>query len=72
MPPKRKYITTKRKTTKKYGATPMRVNASASLIQSAVRRALYRNLETKQAQTSPADYQQIRHNSFVNIAEFGV
>lgn len=68
MPPKRKYNNTKRATAKKYGAKPKRANASASTIQAAVRRAIYRDIETKQAQSSlSADYTQIGHNSFANI-----
>lgn len=67
MPPKRKYNNTRRKVAKKYGATPKRANTAASTIQAAVRRALYKNAETKHAQTSGSDYRQIEHNSFINL-----
>lgn len=70
MPPKlkRKYNNTRRKVAKKYGAKPKRANQGAATIQAAVRRALYKNVETKQAQSSlSSDYTQIGHNSFQNI-----
>lgn len=67
MPPKRKYNNTRRKVAKKYGVKPKRANTAASTIQAAVRRALYKNAETKHAQTSGSDYRQIEHNSFINL-----
>jgi len=67
MPPKRKYNNTKRKVAKKYATTPKIANASASVIQSAVRRALQKNIETKSACISSSDYIQIGHNGFVGI-----
>jgi len=67
MPPKRNYSSKKRKVAKKYGTSVKKANASASVIQSAVRRALQKNLEKKQSLYSSTDYIQIQHNSFVNL-----
>lgn len=67
MPPKRKYNNTKRKVAKRYGAKPRKANMSASTLQAAIRRTLFKNAETKQAQASSTDYIQIGHDSFVNV-----
>lgn len=64
---RRKYNTAKRKVAKKYKTTVKKANVSASALQAAVRRTLFKNAETKQAQISSSDYVQIGHNSFVNI-----
>lgn len=68
MPPKAKrpYNKSRRKTYRKYGGK-VKSNVSASVIQAAVRRTLFKNAETKKAQVSSSDYVQIGHNSFVNI-----
>ena len=70
MPPrvKRPYKKARRVTAKKYGVSVKHANASASTIQAAVRRALYKHAESKNSQYSGSDYQQIGHNSFINIA----
>lgn len=67
MPAKRKYSRSKRTIAKKYKTTVKKANISASALQAAVRRTLFKNAETKQAQISSSDYQQIGHNSFINI-----
>jgi len=67
MPPKRPYNKSRRKLSKKYGLTVKKANISASVIQSALKRVLFKNAETKQAQISSSDYQQIKHNLFINI-----
>lgn len=66
MPPKRKYNNTKRKTVKKYGGKKI-VMPAASTLQAAIRRTLYKEAETKNSQSQISDYQQISHNSFINI-----
>lgn len=67
MPPKKRgYYTGKRKLAKKYGKSVPKMNASASVIQGAIRRALQRNIETKSACVTASDYTQIGHNSFVS------
>jgi len=43
------------------------MNAAARTIQSAVKKALARNLETKQSSFSSTDYIQIQHNSFISL-----
>lgn len=63
--PARKYNNTKRKTARKYGTTPRIANASASVIQAAVKRALASNLETKKSNVSSTDNVSIPHNSFI-------
>jgi len=67
MPPKRNYSIKKRKVARKYGTTVKKANVSASVLQSAVRRVLQKNLEKKQSCYTSTDYTQIQHNSFVNI-----
>ena len=66
MPPKRKYNNTKRKTVKKYGGRKVAIPA-ASVLQAAIRRTLYKEAETKNSQSDISDYQEIQHNSFINI-----
>jgi len=41
---------------------------SASTLQAAIRRTLFKNAETKQSQATATDGQEIGHNSFINIA----
>jgi len=72
MPPKRKYNkSAKTKLLKKYGLstrTNRRIaEPNAAVLQAAVRRTLFRNAETKNSQSDISDYQQIQHNSFINI-----
>lgn len=70
MPGRRKYNNTKRAKSalvRKYKSTPRHANEAASTIQAAVRRALAKNIETKQSNTSTTDNQDIAHNSFVNV-----
>jgi len=66
MPAKRAYNKTKRKIYKKYGGKKKSVSA-VSTIQAVVRRALAKNIETKNAVLSTSDYQQIGHNSFISL-----
>lgn len=68
MPPKKRvYTNTKRSTVRKYKTTVKKGNAAASTIQAAIRRVLYKEAETKHSQSDISDYQQIQHNSFINI-----
>jgi len=67
MPPKRNYSSKKRKVAKKYGTSVKTANISASVLQSAIRRTLFKNAETKQSQLSSTDYREIGHNSFITI-----
>jgi len=64
---KRPYNNKRRSIARRYGTTVPRANAAASTLQKAVRRALARESETKVSQSEIADYQQIQHNSFINI-----
>lgn len=66
MPP-RKYNNAKRKVARKYKTTVKKATVSAKTIQAAVRRTLFKNAETKQAQVSISDYQQIGHNNFITL-----
>jgi len=68
MPAKRVYKNSRRKAAKKYKTTVKRVNMSASALQAAVRRTLFKNAETKQSQASSTDGQEVGHNSFITIA----
>jgi len=65
---KRRYNNTKRKVAKKYNITPKKANVSASVLQAAVRRTMFKNAESKTSQTTVTDGQQIGHNSFINLA----
>jgi len=65
MPPKRSY--TKNKTAKKYGVSTKKANASARVLQSAIKRVLNRNIETKRSNSSSSDNVSIPHNSFINV-----
>jgi len=67
MPPKRTYKKAKRSVAKKYGTTVKKANVAASTIQAAVKRVLFKHAETKESQSDISDYQQIQHNSFINI-----
>jgi len=67
MPPKRPYKNQKRKIAKKYKAPVKEVDASAKTIQKAFRNYLFKHAETKMSQSDISDYQQIQHNSFINI-----
>jgi len=67
MPPKRPYKNQKRKIAKKYKAPVKEVDASAKTIQNAFRKYLFKHAETKMSQSDITDYQQIQHNSFINI-----
>jgi len=64
--PVRKYRrkTAKPTLTKKPKVTP---KFKASQLQMAIKRVLYKEAETKQSQSDISDYQQIQHNSFINI-----
>jgi len=64
---KRAYNNKKRQTAKKYNTTPKKANVSAAKIQAAVRRVIYKHAETKMSQSDISDYQQVQHNSFINI-----
>jgi len=64
---KRRYNNAKRKVAKKYKTSPKKANVSAAVIQGAIKRYLYKHAETKTSQSDISDYQQIQHNSFVNI-----
>lgn len=64
---KRAYNNKKRQLAKKYNTSPKKANVSASKIQAAVKRVLYKHAETKMSQSDISDYQQIEHNSFKNI-----
>ena len=64
---KRQYNNAKRKVAKKYKTSPKKANVSAAVIQGAIKRYLYKHAETKSSQSEISDYQQIQHNSFVNI-----
>lgn len=71
MPPKRKYNNKKRKLAgiaRKYRTTTQATNNSVATIQAAVRRTLFKNAESKNSQFNATDYQQISHNTFINIA----
>jgi len=67
MPPKRAYANSKRKLGKKYKKPVKALSVSASVLQGAIRRTLFKNAETKQSQTSSSDYRQIEHNSFITL-----
>jgi len=70
MPPKtskRPYKKSRRALAKKYAVSVPKMNASASTIQAMIRRTLYKEAETKNSQSDISDYQQIQHNSFINI-----
>lgn len=67
MPPKRKYKSVKRKIASKYKAPVKKIDASAATIQRAFKRYLFKHAETKNSQSDISDYQQIQHNSFINI-----
>lgn len=67
MPPKRQYKNTKRKMAKQYKAPVKKIEASATSIQKAFRKYLFKHAETKNSQSDISDYQQIEHNSFKNI-----
>jgi len=64
---KRRYNNARRNTAKKYKTTPKKANVSAAVIQGAIKRYLYKHAETKTSQSDISDYQQIQHNSFINI-----
>ena len=64
---KRKYNKKRRGVAKRYGTTVAKANISASTLQAAIRRTLYKEAETKNSQSDVSDYQQIQHNSFINI-----
>jgi len=66
--PARKYNKSKRTVAKKYKTTVKRANKSASTLQAAIRRTLFKAAESKQSVFTSGDYTQISHNSFVNIA----
>lgn len=66
MPFKRPYNKTRRKTYKKYGGKA-KVLPAVRTIQAVVRRALAKNIETKNAVISTTDYQQIGHNNFIAL-----
>ena len=70
MPPKRKYTRkpSKRSLIRKYKTTPFHGNKAASTIQAAVRRALFKNAESKNTQSSANDNQAVGHNSFINVS----
>jgi len=65
MPPKRKYV--KKAVAKKYNVSTRKANVAARTLQAAIRRTLYKEAETKNSQSDISDYQQIQHNSFINI-----
>ena len=70
MPAKRKYNNKKRSKAalvRKYKSTPRHANEAASTIQAAVRRALFKNAESKTSQRSANDNLSIGHNSFQNV-----
>ena len=64
--PKRKYNSAKAGLTRKYGKSKAVV--SASVLQAAIRRTLFKNAESKNSQATAADNQQISHNNAVIIA----
>lgn len=64
---KRKYNNKRRGVAKRYGTTVAKANMSATVIQRAFKKYLYKEAETKQSQSDISDYQQIEHNSFKNI-----
>jgi len=68
MPPKRTYNKSRRKIASKYKTTVKKVNTSATTLQAAIRRTLFKNAESKQSVYTSTDYQQIGHNSFIIIA----
>lgn len=59
-PPKRKYKTF-------YSRGRKNPTLAAKTIQTAFRKYLYKQAETKNSQSEISDYQQISHNSFINI-----
>jgi len=64
--PIRKYNNARRKTARTYKTTVKKAQASARVIQAAVKRALYKTLETKKSTESPNDGVKIGHNSFIS------
>jgi len=68
MPTKRTYNNSKRKTAKKYKTTVKKVNMSASALQAAIRRTLFKDAESKQSIFSSTDYRQVEHNNFIILA----
>lgn len=64
---KRKYNNKRRGVAKRYGTTVAKANMSATVIQRAFKKYLYKEAETKNSQSDISDYQQIEHNSFKNI-----
>lgn len=70
MPPKvkRSYSKKRRVAAKKYGTTVRKANLSASTLQAAIRRTLFKNAESKNSQVSSPDYTQVYHNNAVIIA----
>lgn len=68
MPAKRPYNKSRRKVATKYKTTVPKANMSASVIQAAVRRTLFKNAESKNSQFSSPEYVQIYHNNATTIA----
>lgn len=66
--PARKYNKSKRTVARKYKTTVKKANVSASTLQAAIRRTLFKNAESKQSVFSSTDYRQIEHNNFINLA----
>ena len=64
---KRAYNNKKRKIAKKYKAPVKKIDASATTIQRAFKKYLFKHAETKNSQSDISDYQEIQHNSFINI-----
>ena len=63
MPLKRK-VYKPRKTTKKY---VKKSGVSSRALTTAIKKTLYKQAETKHSQSDISDYQQIQHNSFINL-----
>jgi len=68
MPAKRTYNNSKRKTAKRYKTTVKKAGTSASTLQAAIRRTLFKAAESKQSVFSSTDYRQIEHNNFIILA----
>jgi len=68
MPPKRTYNKSRRKIASKYKTTVSKAVVSASALQAAVRRTLFKNAESKNSVFTSSDYRQIEHNNFINLA----
>lgn len=64
---KRGYNRSRKILVKKYGKNVPVMNASASVIQVAVKGELAKNIETKQSNFTSNDDTEIGHNSFVNV-----